>query len=270
MKAHPECPAAQASIGTFPDGERCWFRPGGRAVRPLDPWSSYPQLAAVGTPSALVVRRNALTRIGGLSVAFPGIGDYHLWLGVAAEAPLLKTDARTCGYRLHRTSMSFEDRARRGVQLLATRQRAAADALRFRLEVRPDEEAVLSRRLRLAADAVRLAAASRPPNPAAFREAARGLEESVRGEPLVVIRRFFIDLLWFFAPAIGFAEKSEAARAALAGWAKWWPEDARRTRQVLRQMLWLASLARATAPLWERVSPSWIDRVSGVVLRRIQ
>jgi glycosyltransferase involved in cell wall biosynthesis len=52
-------------------------------------------------PSATMVRRTALARLGEFRAEFPGVEDLDLWLRVARQAPFVGTHQVTVSYRVH-------------------------------------------------------------------------------------------------------------------------------------------------------------------------
>lgn len=101
------------------------------------PWDRYP-LNTIHTPSCVLVRRNALNRIGGWPTQFT-ISDINAWFKLGTEKPLLQSNKVTVGKRVHSKSYLRTLRTEKALSYLEDHIRSCEDALAFRKTVRPDE-----------------------------------------------------------------------------------------------------------------------------------
>jgi len=99
----------------------------------IDEWERFPFVTLVGTPSAVLLRRWALYRVGGWEEEYTGIGDMLLWLKLCCYWPIVHLQAPTVAYRQHAGSQKRLVRKDPLVSL-DLRVRMAGRALAFRRE----------------------------------------------------------------------------------------------------------------------------------------
>lgn len=150
LMAHPECPAVLAGIRNFRSDETLSFKLPKMDLIPCDPWRSFPfNMLGMATPSGVLIRRIALDSMGGWQTQFPCAGDYYNWLRLSVSAPLVRNKDATVGYRCHNSSHSSLLLKGDVQQYLSLKSAAAQDALRYRLELCPQDAERLTTRMRV-------------------------------------------------------------------------------------------------------------------------
>jgi hypothetical protein len=133
-----ESPASAAAVGRqtyFTDAPSYDSRPGCDA---LDPWRWFPLDGAISTPSAVLLRRDALDAVGGWHHGFAGVADLHLWLRLASRHPLRLLHAATTGRRRHARSL-YDAHRTQPLHRMRLRCAAMSHAARMRLRACGDD-----------------------------------------------------------------------------------------------------------------------------------
>ena len=108
----PNCPAAFGQCSFFSlEWERLFSSPVEK-FQVFNPWNMFPT-NSIATPSAALIRRQALERIGNWPLHLTGCADVYTWYRLSSNAPLVRSLATTVGYRRHAQSMSMGLQSRR-------------------------------------------------------------------------------------------------------------------------------------------------------------
>jgi glycosyltransferase involved in cell wall biosynthesis len=240
FQAFPRCVGAFSGIAKFRDSESPQYSADECRPRTYDPWDDYPK-NTLGEPVGAVMKRDAFERVGGWSVEVEGCGDYHLWLKLALVGDLAVTGCTTAGYRVHDESLSQSLRDEQVERFFARYVRASEDALERRRRRGMSTEN-LSRRLDAQKALLDLLRALRRDDLAGMETAIRQFGARVSDEPRSVIEDMWESLTWF-ADSIIERRGISTFAADLMGFTHQWPEDLRRTRDILRD--W--SIGRASS-----------------------
>lgn len=258
MDSDSRIPAAVASVSHFQDSEQpsfCVESSDGARHELLDPWEQFPLIAAVATPSAVLIRMSELRRIGSWPVAFPGVGDMHTWQRLSEIHPLARCAAVTAGYRVHSDSLSLQLR-KNAAEHHENFACAAESACEHRVRALASEELqqMTQRRCRLIRHCQALAAAQREGDRESFGAAARALEHDTKVETRDYCQLPFQHLLWFMNTGGGSEARERRRRQIYQALLTAWPSEAGRTRGVLRLMM-----ARAAFPATTYLGV-WLDK----------
>lgn len=137
LRAHPSAVAAFTEIRAEPALEAGLF----------DPWVHFPY-QGISTPSAVLMRRCLLMKIGGWPTSFPGVADAVTWLKLGAMGPFIRAAYPTLQRRLHETSYSRSLRSDNVEEYLQSSLAGSAHAIDFMQSIRgADASEVYRRRL---------------------------------------------------------------------------------------------------------------------------
>lgn len=231
LRRHPKAPAAVADVHHFEHDRDLSFPASRTKPGPVDPWKHFPY-GLIATPSAVLMRRTALERMGGWPTRFVGVADHYTWLRLSTAHALQKSGRATVGYRQHSTSHSATLRARNGLSYLQSLSEASADALSHRQAGGAEDTAALRRRLALLVPMRDLIEAIDALDWDRMRAAAEALEYMLKELPSVFRRTACRQLLWFLKPAV--ASNPSVRRATLRALYVHWPESASRLGRDVR------------------------------------
>jgi len=228
-----DAPAAVGSYGSFSGEHRPRLQAQPRKPAPLDVWARFPLTCPIHTPSTVLVRRTALDAAGGFDESLGGIADYHLWLRLSADRPLVQLAARTVGRRMHGDS-ELTDLRNAAFDYLALHQRAAHAATHGEREQRV-------RRCRAFDAAADMARAVADADPERAAQAARALESLVADESDAYVEGVFDRLVWILCN-----DCRRRRSDLLTSFDAVWPADATRTRRALTsaRKVWRHALRR--------------------------
>lgn len=133
LSDRPDSPAAFAGKATFYDNETPQYSLASSDVKQYDPWEDFPK-NTLGEPALALIRREALRSADGWSSEYEGCSDYHLWLKLAVQGPLMVSGSVTAGHRIHGNSYGDNLRRREVKQYYARHINASEDALDRRRE----------------------------------------------------------------------------------------------------------------------------------------
>ncbi|MCS3700200.1 glycosyltransferase involved in cell wall biosynthesis [Salinibacter ruber] len=133
LSDRPDSPAAFAGKATFYDDETPQYSLASPDVRQYDPWEDFPK-NTLGEPVLALIRSEALRSADGWSSEYEGCSDYHLWLKLALQGPLVVSEGVTAGHRIHGNSYGDKLRKRKVTQYYERRIRASEDVLDRRRE----------------------------------------------------------------------------------------------------------------------------------------
>ena len=161
LSENPAVNAALGRVSMFPDGGGPRFDVSSPSHDVYNPWRIFPLGNRVATPSAAVIRRDALTAPGVWKSKRHGVGDFYLWLRLAERNPLIMLEATTVGRRIHPASLYKNILRKSPLPRLESRREAAEDALRHKIPFLSDERQrlALQRRLKVAEELKTLAEA---------------------------------------------------------------------------------------------------------------
>ena len=234
LSRHPDAPAATSGWRLFLGDETP--RLSAEPVRdaPVDPWLLWPVHCPVPTPSAVLFRREELLDIGGWAVeAAP---DWEVYLRLTDPRTLISLGAKTCGYRLHAEARSTTLR-RDGWGYLELLGRGADASLEERLARGDVDEALterLHRRRRVFDHLASIMRGVRKDDPVLAADAARAFDHDVRVESAAYVDTCLEMLVYVFCPGHEHAAFIEKRDELLGELERAWPEDAARTRRILR------------------------------------
>jgi glycosyltransferase involved in cell wall biosynthesis len=201
-----------------------------------DAWRHFPFGPRVGTPSAVLMRRECLDEMGGWSAEFPGMADYYAWLGLSADGSPQggMVLSRACTMARRRHPFSYSAALRSGDALTTYSETlwkaslAAAERFGARSSLTPE---VLARRVHAAGDLHRLVSAFCRREWDTFSQAARDGWTNLRDEEETVKRKFGGMTCWFLDGRRLLNEALELFDHAIAAW----PEEDTYTRDLMRR-----------------------------------
>ncbi len=133
LSDRPDSPAAFAGKATFYDDETPQYSLASPDVKRYDPWEDFPK-NTLGEPALALIRSEALRSADGWSSEYEGCSDYHLWLKLALQGPLVVSERVTAGHRIYGNSYGDTLRRRKATQYYTRRVNASEDALDRRRE----------------------------------------------------------------------------------------------------------------------------------------
>lgn len=133
LRKYPSSPAAFASKTTFHDSQLPEYSTESSGAKQYDPWRDFPK-NTLGEPALALIRSSALRSAGGWSSMYEGCSDYHLWLKLALQGPVVVSESITAGHRIHENSYSGILRRRRVTEYYARHVNASEDAIEKRQE----------------------------------------------------------------------------------------------------------------------------------------
>lgn len=235
LEDHPACMASVAAVHQFRDGQEPEFSMRRRDVSYLDPWQSFPS-TPVPTPSAAVVRREALESLGSWPAQFIACNDVYAWLMMSMRHPFVQCSAISVGYRIHPHSFSSTLRQIRSPQFLDSMLSCGHQALEQRRRLLTEDTAPWERRLHGCRTLAPILEAYLSHDRVALRERACLLERTLADETQEGLLSVLYVLLYLVAPSLQQEDQRRAAHAldVLLGA---WPAQAPRTRRLLLQRL---------------------------------
>lgn len=199
-----------------------------------DAWGHFPFGPRVGTPSAVLMRRESLEEIGGWNTEFPGMADYYAWLGLSANGTPDGGMAlcRGCTMARRRHQFSYSAALRTGDALITysdtLRRASLAAAERFGSRSSLSAE-TLAHRVHAAEDLHHLVTAFCQRDWDAFSQAARSGWASLQGEHGYVRKKFGGMTCWFLDGRRTLKEALALFDRAIACW----PEEDTFTRELM-------------------------------------
>lgn len=234
LDEHPDCAAV---LGASAPRVAPKTVPGEAAADlvPFDPWIDFPVYISE-SPSAGLIRRDALDAVGGWCTRFVGVADTYAWLRLSERSPLLKT--RTPTWRRGDLAESYSRtlRLENAEKYLAKRALASADAMEHRIRLYPDEATSLRQRFEVMARVADVLKAVRDQNHDAIRVSALALETCVAREHAPFADQACQTLVWFLATALDDGPPP-ARRVVLHALVDDWPTAARVTQRNLRDIV---------------------------------
>lgn len=199
----------------------------------LNVWAGFPFGTPIGCPSAVLLRRQALSFVGGWEKEHTGIGDMLLWLKLSCHRPFVHLNVPTVAYRQHEGSQKRVMR-KDALQAFDLRIRMSERALVYRREIGECSPAASDAERRLAAlMALRdLGVAILEDRREVVVTAARRLEHTLGPEPASFLRLTFYCLLSTIHPlydAPQCADRTVPLRYLL----NHWPSGMNRTRKAI-------------------------------------
>jgi len=131
LQEHSSSPAAFAQKTTFHDGEYPEYSTGQSGVKQYDPWEGFPK-NTLGEPALALIRSSALESADGWSSEYEGCSDYHMWLKLALQGPLVVSESATAGHRIHGNSYGDTLRRRKVKEYYSRHVNASEDAIKRR------------------------------------------------------------------------------------------------------------------------------------------
>ena len=128
---NPNAPAIVSRIVNFPDGDEPEFDITSQPSSWFNSWGSFPLINYISSPSAVLIKRDHLDRVGGWAANFTGVADYHLWLRLCSHHPLRLLKTVTIGRRIHNNSYHHRFISNSPLQRMALRYEAGKDALEY-------------------------------------------------------------------------------------------------------------------------------------------
>lgn len=193
-----DCPAAVANCRTFHKERDLLFEPPSLDVFLYDPWAVVPA-NRIATPSCVLLKRSSLNAVGGWPVNFT-VSDFHLWLKIGVEQPLIYNRTSTVGYRLSVASNSQNLRREKARHLIDSFIGAIEDTLPQRLNIYPKDEArirLIVHRLQEMGCVVQSAITQ---NAQLLVQSVIRLEHLLSGESPAIIRNTYGHLFWLLRP----------------------------------------------------------------------
>lgn len=133
LQEYPNSPAAFAQKTTFYDSAPPQYSTERSGAKQYDPWKDFPK-NTLGEPALALIRRSALLSAGGWSPKYEGCSDYHMWLKLVLQGPLVVSESVTAGHRIHGNSYGDNLRRRRATDYYTRRLKASEDAIERRRE----------------------------------------------------------------------------------------------------------------------------------------
>ena len=131
LSDQPDSPAAFVGKATFYGDETPQYSLASPDVKQYDPWEGFPK-NTLGEPVLALIWTEALRSADGWSSEYEGCSDYHLWLKLALQGPLVLSESVTAGHRIHGNSYGDILRRRKVIQYYARHIGASEDALKRR------------------------------------------------------------------------------------------------------------------------------------------
>jgi glycosyltransferase involved in cell wall biosynthesis len=216
-----------------------------------DAWRHFPFGPRVGTPSAVLMRRECLEEIGGWNAEFPGMADYYTWLGLSAngtpQGGMAICKGVTMARRRHQHSYSAALRTGEALVTYSDTLRRASLAAAERFGARsslPPE--TLALRVHAANDLHEIVSAFCRQDWDAYAQAARAGWDSLREESENVRRKFCGMTCWFLDGRRTLKEALRLFDQAIAHW----PEEDTYTRELMlnRRNSYLAARPSPVVP----------------------
>lgn len=200
------------------------------------PWDFFPT-NSVATPSAVVIRREALDSINGWPTQFTGTAvDYYTWLRLSVNQSLIRNHCITVGYRRHNNSQGTKLRLQNLEKLIDNHINTLADALRYRFSVYPQDAVLLENRLKSLTNMLDIITATITVDQSLLVKGAISFEESLANESTAFISSMCNLLLWFLYP---YLDPQEFTLKIIL---EHWPNKAAKTRQGLRERIALSRI----------------------------
>ena len=199
-------------------------------------WKIFPFGPRIGSPSAVLIRRNALDEIGGWPTEFPGMADYFTWLGVSANGTPRGSMAasRGCTMARRRHQSSYSSALRTG-DALATYSKNQLRASRAAAErfgaLSPLDIQTLAQRLDMAESLHQIVLAFIRQDWDSFRSTVHHVWTLLDDQPLEFRRKFGSMVCWLFD---GRRPRAEAI-ALFDRVLTCWPAEDLSTRQLLQR-----------------------------------
>lgn len=232
LEQHPKCPAAIASCCWFESDKSLTFSLPTAEPELFDPWQSFP-INLVDTPSASLIRREALEQVGGWTTQFSLGTDAYMWFRLSIERPLIKNREVTVGYRLRNDSNSTRLRLNRVQHYFETVVAASEAVLLHQLAVKPQGEEHLKKRLGMLTPMTGILKAIANADRLGLQASALALEASLVDESEVFLKAACQMLFWFLLPSLCLASLEQ--RYQVLNLLLSWPPEANQTRQVMLQ-----------------------------------
>jgi hypothetical protein len=199
-----------------------------------DAWRHFPFGPRVGTPSAVLMRRECLDEIGGWNTEFPGMADYYAWLGLSAngtpEGSMAICKGVTMARRRHQFSYSAALRSGDALTTYSDTLRRASLAAAERFGARSSLSAeTLTHRVHAAEDLHHLVSAFCRRDWDTFSQAAHAGWEHLQSEPENVRKKFGGMTCWFLDGRRTLKEALDLFDHAIASW----PEADTYTRELM-------------------------------------
>ena len=228
LEKHRGAIAAFSHIVSFDSGEKPRYSITHYRPHLRDPWKRYPT-TSLGEPVGALIRRNALTKVGGWSSQFDGCADYHLWLRLALIGKLVGSGCTTAAFRKHGTSYGDRLRAHETLGYYEKLIGASEDALKRRRERNLSTED-FENRLDAQCALRDLFASHTREDRQRTREALIRFEEATLTEPHSIITAIWDNFLWH----VGSYYSSNRIYTTL-DLLEEWPSEAKRTQRILRK-----------------------------------
>lgn len=229
-------PAAVAGLDHFQESSTPTYNLDEEGVQDFSPWERFP-LNTIHSPSCVLIRREALDRIGGWPRQFT-ISDMHAWFKLTTRAPMLRTEKVSVGKRVHDESFLIELRTENAFSFLQQHIRVCEDALAFREEVSSEDQHLFRDRLdtfKMIGEALE---GVRQGEPGRLREVARYLEHESNTEQEKIREFWFFLLRLFSMPRSQFPTIDTSKQRQLLGQiVREWPNQGRQPRRALSRAL---------------------------------
>jgi glycosyltransferase involved in cell wall biosynthesis len=222
LAADPTAPAVVGRSVSFRQDHQLRFTPPNAAPTCYDPWKTLP-ITEISTPSCVLIRRDALDRIGGWPTKYKAGADLYTWLALAVERSLVLNRSITVGYRSHHTSFSAQLIREGPVEYIERVRAALIDVVVMRLAAQPQDKGVCRRRLDALNLMVSMVGAITESDGVRFYQSALALERCLEGDENVSYGSAWHFVMWFVQPALNSVEKRDAAWSTLLDH---WPAEA--------------------------------------------
>ena len=214
LAADPTAPAVAGRSVSFRQDHQLRFRPPYADPTYYDPWKKFP-ITEIGTPSCVLIRRDALDRIGGWPTKYTVGADLYTWLALAVERPLVLNRSISVGYRSHHTSFSAQLIRGGPIEYIGRVRAALIDVVAIRLAARPQDEGVCRRRLDALDSMVSMVGAITDGDGVRFSQSALALDRCLEGDENVSYGSAWHFVMWFVQSTLNSFEKRDAAWSTL-------------------------------------------------------
>jgi glycosyltransferase involved in cell wall biosynthesis len=131
LSDRPDSPAAFSGKTTFYNDETPQYSLVSSDMKQQDPWEDFPK-NTLGEPALALIRSRALNSVRGWCSKYDGCADYHMWLKLALQGPLMLSESVTAGHRVHGNSYGDNLRRDKAMAYFDRYVRASRDALEQR------------------------------------------------------------------------------------------------------------------------------------------
>lgn len=231
LRFRPEAGAVIAGVTPFEDGTYPQLDKPRLHLASIDPWRLFPRTATT-TPSGVVIQRRALDEVGGWTPHFGPAGDFHMWLRLSTQSPLIANKCVTVGHRRHSSADSWTLLCSNLQSYLDEEENAGMAAIEYRRLFFPDEEESLARKRDVIQALVALVRGCVEQDKELITRAGIQLERGVTSEPAERILNTLAMFHYFVEGQV--RDPFNSRRSLVEYLLRHWPASARNTRKLIK------------------------------------